>query len=345
MKLLSSITAMRKLDREAAAKSKVIAVMNHKGGCGKTSLVDAFAHILMKRGYRVLIIDNDPQCNISQRLGIMSDAELGDRKADSLYNALISDDYMDKIKKLPINVTYPEAVMNGGSLSIIVGSPNSEVYAATAKHIFGYTTVRGRLNEAVEYFKQYYDFVFIDTAPSIHDNAINELVVNVVDNVIIPFDSNEAVLGLNQFMKWLAKTQIDKKHDPVFVLSKYQADVVAIQRAETDQKVKYENENRCCVYRAMKEVFGKYICTNGIQELRTFRSLTYEGLPKAHKKRYIDVWNEIESKMNTSRGLTSLDFWHMNDIAEKLVQRMRPIERSRRNGVPIKISGIAFRDY
>ena len=56
---------------EGAAKHKGIAICiaNNKGGVGKTTSTAAFADLLSKRGKHVLVIDADPQGNLSGRFG------------------------------------------------------------------------------------------------------------------------------------------------------------------------------------------------------------------------------------------------------------------------------------
>ena len=44
---------------------KIISIFNNKGGVGKTTLAYHLAHILAEMGKRVLILDLDPQCNMS----------------------------------------------------------------------------------------------------------------------------------------------------------------------------------------------------------------------------------------------------------------------------------------
>lgn len=343
MKILNNIHQLVKHDREATAKATVIACMNHKGGCGKTSILDALAHILMRRGYRVLIIDNDPQCNMTQRLGILTNEETRDIRADTLYNSLIGEDYLEQAKKLPINVAYPDEIRCGGTMGIIAGSPHSEIYAATAMSLKGYGDVRGKLMEIIEFYKQYFDYILIDTAPSIHDNAINKLVVNVADKIIVPFDASEAVLGLDMFLKWMSTSQVDTDHSPLFVLSKYQADTKDIQRAEKEQEVAYEGENRSSVYRAMKKLMGRHVCTNGIQERRIYRSHTFEGLNSQQRKQYVLVCDEILHKLEYTHG-NSLRYWMREGVGDKLIELMESIERSRRRGKPIRISKFQFRN-
>lgn len=64
---------------KAPISRKIISIINHKGGVGKSSLVIHLAHYLSENGYKVLILDNDPQGNVStyflnnrQRKNLMS---------------------------------------------------------------------------------------------------------------------------------------------------------------------------------------------------------------------------------------------------------------------------------
>ena len=61
---------------EGAAKHKGIAICiaNNKGGVGKTTSTAAFADLLSKRGKHVLVIDADPQGNLSGRFGYSADS-------------------------------------------------------------------------------------------------------------------------------------------------------------------------------------------------------------------------------------------------------------------------------
>lgn len=53
----------------ASTRAKVISVVNHKGGVGKTTTTLNLGKALVKLGYRVLLIDMDSQGNLSQALG------------------------------------------------------------------------------------------------------------------------------------------------------------------------------------------------------------------------------------------------------------------------------------
>src|SRR5262245_31489283 len=51
-------------------QTAVIAMTNQKGGCGKTTTTMSLAAGLAKMGYRVVVVDTDPQCNATDSLGL-----------------------------------------------------------------------------------------------------------------------------------------------------------------------------------------------------------------------------------------------------------------------------------
>ena len=69
---------------------KVISVFNNKGGVGKTTLTFHLAHTLAELGYKVLLIDADPQCNLSI-YGVPEDkiGEIWDKEEGTSINAAV----------------------------------------------------------------------------------------------------------------------------------------------------------------------------------------------------------------------------------------------------------------
>ena len=48
--------------------AKIITIVNRKGGCGKTTTTKNLGYSLAKKGYKVLLVDYDPQCNTTKGL-------------------------------------------------------------------------------------------------------------------------------------------------------------------------------------------------------------------------------------------------------------------------------------
>ena len=61
---------IERLSADRIEKAKIVASMNNKGGCGKTTSAVSFGIHMSRIGKRVLFVDADQQSNMSQRLGL-----------------------------------------------------------------------------------------------------------------------------------------------------------------------------------------------------------------------------------------------------------------------------------
>lgn len=133
--------------------SRVVAIANGKGGVGKTSLVASVAGLAAAAGYRVLIVDADPQGDISDDLGLRG-AGLSD-EGEHLANCLITNS--------PLRVVVPEARPN---LDVITGGE----YVSDVAGVLFSRHQKGRNSSAVladslAPIANNYDLILIDTPP------------------------------------------------------------------------------------------------------------------------------------------------------------------------------------
>lgn len=145
-----------------------IALMNQKGGTGKTTSVLNLAGELTLRKKHVLIIDMDTQGNATANLQISSPAQK--TFADAIANSSIS--LEDTICKTSIDRL---DIIPGGAL---LGS----VFNAIQKMIVGRDTVLKRL---LAKLPQSYDFILLDCSPSL-ESVLNINVLVATDYVLIP---------------------------------------------------------------------------------------------------------------------------------------------------------------
>src|SRR5437870_13529462 len=75
-------------ERHLSKKPMIIAVSQHKGGTGKTSTCLNLGAALAEQGYQVLLVDLDPQADLSAGLGVDVDAQ---RTIPNLYTVLAND--------------------------------------------------------------------------------------------------------------------------------------------------------------------------------------------------------------------------------------------------------------
>lgn len=147
-------------------KTKVLSVINQKGGVGKTTTVVNLSAALGETGKKVLVIDIDPQGNTTTGFGIeKEDLEY------SVYDALL-DDY--PVEKLIMN-TCEEKVF-------IV--PSTIQLAGAEVELVGIEGREKILRSLFEPIREHFDYVFIDCPPSLGLLTVNALVA--ADELLIP---------------------------------------------------------------------------------------------------------------------------------------------------------------
>lgn len=178
---------------KAQKDTRVIAIINQKGGVGKSTTAVNLAAALGEYNKKVLIIDFDPQGNTTSGFGI----EKEDLEA-CVYDALLHDAPVDKlIHDTPCKRVFviPATIQLAGA--------EIELVSAMARET--------RLKDIVEPIKDEFDFVFIDCPPSLGLLTINAL--TAADSVLIPIQCEyyalEGVTKLLESMR-LVKGRLNK---------------------------------------------------------------------------------------------------------------------------------------
>lgn len=168
--------------------AKVIAITNQKGGVGKTTTAVNLAASMAVLGKKVLIIDVDPQGNTTSGLGI--DKRRCER---TVYNCLIDNEPMDE-------VIIPTAYQN-----LFICPSNIDLSGAEIDLI----SVMGRENQlkkAIKPIRDEYDYIFIDTPPSLGLITINTL--TAADSVLVPIQCEfYALEGVSQLTNTIKRVK------------------------------------------------------------------------------------------------------------------------------------------
>lgn len=167
--------------KKGAAMAHVIAIINQKGGVGKSTTAINLSACLADAGKRVLVVDFDPQGNASSGFGINKDALEHD-----IYDALLND--------TPIKDVVVETPVEGVKIA-----PASIQLAAAEIELVSVMARESVLRYVVAEITNDYDYVFIDCPPSLGLLTVNALVA--ADSLLIPIQCEYYALeGLSKLL-------------------------------------------------------------------------------------------------------------------------------------------------
>ena len=166
---------------------KIIVLANQKGGVGKTTTAVNLGAYLADAGKRVLLIDFDPQGNLSSSLGVKSD------DSKSIYEVISE------------TVDFDQSIRSTTVENMMVIPSNINLTGANIELI----SVRDReyvLKKAIEKSKKTWDYILIDCPPSLGILTINGLAA--AHNVIIPLQCEYFALeGLSLLLQTIKRVQ------------------------------------------------------------------------------------------------------------------------------------------
>lgn len=164
--------------------TKHIAIMNKKGGVGKTALTILMAQSLLRRGYRVLIIDCDSQHNTSDYYNV--DTTIG-----TTTNMMVDDfSYEDCVQCTPNG----DIIASDKSLADLPALMTNAKKSETTQRIYQFQ----RILKSIE---GKYDFVFFDTHAMTVIDVMSESVLNNTDYLVIPISCRDAVVVSEDFLE------------------------------------------------------------------------------------------------------------------------------------------------
>lgn len=172
---------------------KIIAITNQKGGVGKTTSTLNLSVALAKEGYRVLVIDADPQASLTISMGISKPDELDVTIASVLQREINGAEYDanmgiihqgEGVDLLPANIelsSFETSLINAMSRELV-------------------------LKRYLSNIKEKYDYILIDCMPSLGMLTVNAL--SAADSVIIPSQPNFlSIKGLGLLMKTISNVK------------------------------------------------------------------------------------------------------------------------------------------
>lgn len=171
--------------------AKIIEIGSAKGGVAKTTTTYNLAYILKEMGYKVLAIDLDPQANLSTCFGVEDTATVPITIGHILMN-VIDDEDMPEEKGF---------IKSRNGVDYIPASLMLSAVEAKLRMEMGSEKM---LSYVLEPLKEKYDYILIDTSPSIGALTINAIAA--ADEVIITVNPQLlAMMGLQDYLKTITK--------------------------------------------------------------------------------------------------------------------------------------------
>lgn len=261
---------------------RIIAIINQKGGCGKTTVAVNLAAAFRELGRKVLLIDLDPQAHASLALGLCAD------EVETTTHDLLTD---------PRVKTADAAAKIDDGLFIV---PSSPVLSAFEQELAGKPGRESRLISKLSRNPGDYDYVVIDSPPNIGLLTFNALMA--AGEVVIPVDpSYFSVQGLGKLDETLALLERETKH----------AITVHVLMSNVERRTAFGRDIVAEVERAYGARTMKTVICHSVR----YKEAAYRGVPIFGMKRvdqlreeFIALAREIEAQ-SPSLAVENVDEW------------------------------------
>lgn len=235
------------------AKTQVLALVNQKGGCGKTSSTISLGAAFAKLGYMTCIVDTDPQCNATETFGVMFEQLTKERRFT------LADAYLTQRKASEILIDFGSRF--DGKLFLVPGNRGlSSVYPRLEAELQRMTASeeaspldaddirsehRQRLRKAIDSLRGTFDVVLIDTSPNLDFLMTTALIA--ADWFIIPvFPSGYDLSGLTMLMRTTEKVRT--RYNPNLRLA-------GVLLGNFDRSTSLDRE----IHQRLKDKFGEHL--------------------------------------------------------------------------------------
>jgi chromosome partitioning protein len=176
-----------------AHRARRIAILNHKGGTGKTTTSISLAAGLAERGQKVLLVDTDAQGNVGLSLGLSSQEDL----YHVLTENLDPDDVIVPVRK-NFDIITSSQLLAAAEMWLAGLEPERRA------HVLGERLGNPEISKS-------YDYILLDCGPSL--NLLNQNALVYADEVIIPVNCDYlSLVGVKQVLRTIGEVEKHLRH-------------------------------------------------------------------------------------------------------------------------------------
>lgn len=244
--------------------AKTIAVVNQKGGVGKTTSAVNLAAAVGAKGKRVLLVDIDPQGNATSGLGL-NKRELAQSSYDVIINGVPAKDVIKKTEFEGLSVLPANMNLAGAELELVESQKRES-----------------SLKNALALVKSDYDFIFMDCPPSLGLITLNALVA--ADTVLVPIQCEYYALeGLSQLISTVR--QVKRLYNPMI-------EIEGVMLTMYDSRLNLTRQ----VVDELKKFFPKKVYSTPVPRNVTLSEAPSFGMPVLYydkRSKGAEAYNEI----------------------------------------------------
>lgn len=198
-----------------------IGIVQQKGGVGKSTVAANVSGALNERGHNVLLIDADPQGHLTSGVGL---DDVYDKQPPSIYDAMVSPRDFDPREG---QYSLDDIIVTNHEEFDVIPS-NIDMFSLEQDLV---TEMRGRerLSQVLDFLDHGYDFVLIDTPPSL--GHITDNVVLATQNLLIPVEAEDTSIRALELL-----------NDQIETLE-YEYDIPVLDQAVVANNVHYPLDN------------------------------------------------------------------------------------------------------
>lgn len=264
--------------------TKTITFGNFKGGVGKTMTSVMFSIHLANKGNKVLFIDFDPQGNASDVLAKTYNINYDDNK--SIYKGLKTGNLASSITELTDKLSILSSDLELVGFQLLLTELTNNDFSKRAYY----------LDALLHPIKPFYDYIIIDTPPTISDFTNNALLTS--DEIVL-------VMQTQLWSLYAVETYIPYVNQ---MNETYNSDcnILGVATMLLDINGNVDKD----VVRKAKELFGNLLLTNNTFNRQRVKKYSAEGIPTdvknldTHDKNVMDMYeklnNEIEMRLHSN---------------------------------------------